>query len=1060
MSNPISKFLFSTRLMAVLFIVFAAAMAAGTFIEDAYSTTTARIYIYNTKWFEAIMLLFVINFFGNIKRYRLLKKEKWAVLLLHLSFIFIIVGAGVTRYLGDEGQVTIPEGETVDYYVSSKAYLNVMVDGMVNGEKARRSLQKDFLFSEQADNFYANNNFKWKYDMGGQDFTIEYVDFMHGVEEGFVPSEDGEEYLKLVESSNGGRHDHYLKNGTDASIHNIIFSLNKPSNGAINIRTSDSAYTLESPFAGNYMRMSDQSRGDFNSDTIQEIQFPSLFTTEAIQFAIPEKMVRGSYDIVRLPENEVTKDSEEVLVVKVTSNGESKLVKILGGKGYTNSPKTVTVGGMDFHLTFGSIRRPLPFKVKLNDFIVEKYAGSETPLSYMSKVVVEDEKPFEFDIFMNHILDYKGYRMYQASYLPDESGTVLSVNHDWWGTNITYLGYYLLYAGLLGIMFYGKTRFKDLGKKLIKIKEKRKFLAIALLVFSGLQLNAQHTDNDGHEHTNSMRVPTEKERETMIHSTTVSPEHAAKFGGLIIQDGGRMKPINTFSSELLRKLSKYDTYQDLNADQVFLSMMQNPTPWFYEPIIFIEKHNDSLHHILGVPEKVKFVSMADFFDERGSYKIQPYLEEAFRAGNPNKFQTDFINVNLKIELLDRALSGGILQIFPVPNDPNNKWISQLDYLQDRSIVQDSAYANFIGASLKYYKGTLAQAKMDGDYSNSEKILDAFEKNQRKYTNEIMPDQDKIKAELLYNKYDLFKKLFSWYLYVALFMFVFLIAQIFKDNKATKVLVNVCKTLVFVLFVLHTLNLGVRWYISGHAPWSNAYESIIYVAWATMGMGLLFARKSNWTVAATAFVTCMLLMVAHWNWMDPEIDNLRPVLNSYWLMIHVAVIVACYGPFTVGFMLGLVCMLLYIFTTKKTKAKIELVTQELTVISELTLTVGLVMLTIGNFLGGQWANESWGRYWSWDPKETWALISIMVYAFVVHMRLVPGLRGRFTFNVFSVFAYASILMTYFGVNFYLSGLHSYASGERVDLLIWEYLGGGALVLSIIAYFRYRVNFKNK
>jgi cytochrome c-type biogenesis protein CcsB len=227
-----------------------------------------------------------------------------------------------------------------------------------------------------------------------------------------------------------------------------------------------------------------------------------------------------------------------------------------------------------------------------------------------------------------------------------------------------------------------------------------------------------------------------------------------------------------------------------------------------------------------------------------------------------------------------------------------------------------------------------------------------------------------------------------------------------------------------------LGLIARWYISGHAPWSDAYESMIYVGWATMFFTLAFDRKSKLTVASGTFVAAMILMIAHWNWMDPAIANLQPVLNSYWLMIHVAVIVASYGPFTLGMVLGLVSLILILLSNKENKARMELHIKEITYINELALTVGLVMLTIGNFLGGQWANESWGRYWGWDPKETWALISIMVYAFVIHARFVPALRGKWIFNLMSIIAFYSIMMTYFGVNFYLTGKHSYASGDKV------------------------------
>jgi cytochrome c-type biogenesis protein CcsB len=236
--------------------------------------------------------------------------------------------------------------------------------------------------------------------------------------------------------------------------------------------------------------------------------------------------------------------------------------------------------------------------------------------------------------------------------------------------------------------------------------------------------------------------------------------------------------------------------------------------------------------------------------------------------------------------------------------------------------------------------------------------------------------------------------------------------------------------IVILFIAHTLGLIARWYISGHAPWGDAYESMIYVAWATMGIGLLFIKKSDLTLASTSFVTSMILMIAHWNWMDPSIANLVPVLNSYWLMIHVSVIVGSYGPFALSMILGFVSLLLIVFITSSNKEKIKNQLSELTMINELSVTVGLIMLTIGNFLGGMWANESWGRYWGWDPKETWALISILVYAFILHMRLIPKLRGKWLFNLMTILAFASIVMTYFGVNFYLVGLHSYASGDKV------------------------------
>ena len=338
------------------------------------------------------------------------------------------------------------------------------------------------------------------------------------------------------------------------------------------------------------------------------------------------------------------------------------------------------------------------------------------------------------------------------------------------------------------------------------------------------------------------------------------------------------------------------------------------------------------------------------------------------------------------------------------------------------------------------------------------MLESIKGFQLKYSRDIMPTDNKIKAEVLYNKINVFEKLFIWYFTVGMLYFLFIVFDIFSDNslvkKIMKYILLLFKSSIFILFFIHTLGLIARWFISGHAPWGDAYESMIYVAWATIGVGLLFAKKSDLTVASTAFVSSMILMIAHWNWMDPSIANLVPVLDSYWLMIHVSVIVGSYGPFTLGMILGIVSLILMIFLTNKNKEIIKLKLKELTIINELSLTVGLIMLTIGNFLGGMWANESWGRYWGWDPKETWALISILIYAFVLHMRLIPKLRGNWLFNLMSIIAFASIMMTYFGVNFYLVGLHSYASGDKVitpNFVYWSIVF--VFVLGILSKYKY-------
>ncbi|MBT3645685.1 MAG: cytochrome c biogenesis protein CcsA, partial [Cryomorphaceae bacterium] len=398
--------------------------------------------------------------------------------------------------------------------------------------------------------------------------------------------------------------------------------------------------------------------------------------------------------------------------------------------------------------------------------------------------------------------------------------------------------------------------------------------------------------------------------------------------------------------------------------------------------------------------------------------------------------------------------GKIMRIFPIPNDVNNKWVSLPEVKDVNFSGADSLYVNNV---LQLYFQTLRGSKSSGDYSQSLELLESIKGYQTKYGKDVMPSDSKISSEIIYNKADIFNRLYKWYLMFGLSLLLILILQIFNDNRFYNILIKFIKYTIYILFALNTLGLAARWYIAGHAPWSDAYESILFVAWATVIFGIIFGRKSYFTLASATFVSSIILSVAHMNWLDPSIANLQPVLDSYWLMIHVAVIVGSYGPFAIGMILGIVVLLLTILANKKNKKAFSRKLEELTIVNELSLTIGLVMLTIGNFLGGMWANESWGRYWGWDPKETWALISIIIYTAVLHLRIVPKLNNKWLFNLMSIISFAAIMMTYFGVNFYLVGLHSYASGDRVitpDFVYYSIVF--VTLLGLISYFANKKN----
>ncbi|MFT5244242.1 MAG: hypothetical protein ACI8QQ_002178, partial [Psychroserpens sp.] len=926
MQKKLANILFSTRLTGILFIVYFVSMIVGTFMDagqDTSPTPYSRHYIYNAWWFEAIQMMFVVNFVGNIFRYRLYKKAKWATLTMHLSFIFIFVGAGITRYIGFEGWMPIAEGETENTYLTREVFLTTFIDGdlVVNGQQQRRVEQERVDFSERLDNDLVLHS-----DYNGTPVIIEVKKFVKDAELDIIPGDVGDSYLKLVEAGDEGPHSHYIKEGDEDGelIHNIVFTLNSPTAGAVNITTQGNQMFIESPFEGDYMTMATKATGLLVKDSIQPLKLRSRYQMANMAIVFPKPVMQGEFGVVK--KSELLQSREDGVIVDVTANGETKTVNLLGGQYVNGRFEQVKVGGLDIAVKYGSIVKELPFSIKLNDFVAERYPGTEDNFSAFSSdvtVIKPNETPYDYKIFMNNILDEEGYRFFQSSFFPDEKGTKLSVNHDQWGTYITYFGYMLLYFGLMSILFSKGTRFADLKRMLEKVKAKKaKMLTILLFASTMVGFSQEHGPDDGHDHETKtvqehfegdghdhsakerpkvkIERPSKEEIDSVIRANITPKEHSDKFGELVIQDySGRMMPMNTFASEILRKLSERDHYEEFDANQVLLSMQESPLFWYNVPIMYLARSKgDSIRKIIGVDTDQKYVSITDFLTDDGRNKIGPYLKDAYAAEIPNGYQNQLRKAYDRMSLLFNTLDGRSIKIFPVPDDAVNTWISPTEYKEDyREKITDTLYGKFIENSLGFYIGELYNAKQSGDYELADKLLAGFKSSQAEVGSVVMLSDKKIKTEILYNKYDIFKKLYFYYVMFGLALFVLLIVQIFKSkSKVLDIIIKALGIGIFVLFIIHTGGLIVRWYISGHAPWSDAYESMIYVAWSTMFFGLAFGRKSMLTLAATAFVTAMLLVVAHMNWMDPAIGNLSPVLDSYWLMIHVAVIVASYGPF--------------------------------------------------------------------------------------------------------------------------------------------------------------------
>ena len=809
--------------------------------------------------------------------------------------------------------------------------------------------------------------------------------------------------------------DEFLTDKEQRIIKGEVFTFNNPLVGAINFSSdSDLVYCNSTHFV-NVMSM--QTREVSSFDSLQSFLFnkKTLHTINGLNLVF-KNILNNAKQIPVSTSNVMIDGAEDALIIKVIANGKERLVTLYGGKGYAGSDEVFAIDNLNFKLSYGSKYYTTPFRVKLRDFQLDRYAGSMSPSSYAAEVsILDGENEEEHRIFMNNVLQYGGFRLFQSSYDKDEKGTILSVNHDWWGTLVTYIGYFLLILGFVLVFLTKKTRYNSLTQKLKKLS-----VVILLPLFFSKPVFA--TD-------------------------VISANHIANFDALVVQDnGGRLKPVHTQTSEYLRKIYGKGKYNNQSATQVIIGMIHDPVSWSKEPIIKVS--HQKLRELLNnsdLNSKYIRVCFNDFFGENGHYLLTKDVEQAYEKlpKDRGQFDKDVIKVDERVNICFAVFSGGIFRLFPLPNDSNNTWLSYT------SVIEFSGNDSlFVANIMPMYFGGIKDGLENNNWSTADSIVSYIHKFQGRYGAEVLPEKFKIDLEITTNKLKLFSKLFLYYFILGLLLISFVIIQLFQEKRWVSIFISIFKWLVISGFITHTFGLVARWYISGHAPWSNGYESMIYIAWATILSGLIYNKRSALTLAATAVVSGLLLMVAHLNWLDPEITNLVPVLKSYWLMIHVAIITASYGFLVLGAILGLISLWLIVFTNSDNIMKLKNTLAEITIINEKTLEVGLFMLTVGTFLGGVWANESWGRYWGWDPKETWALVSILIYVFILHMRFIPALRSKFTFNMVSMFAIWTIIMTYFGVNYYLSGLHSYAAGDPMPIPTFVYYLFAFMVLSAI------------
>lgn len=1022
--KKLTAILFSMATSVILLTVFAVSIAYSTFIENSRGTEIAHKLVYNAKWFELLLLLLAINLVGNVIRYKLISRRKWSILLFHLAFVVMLLGAAITRYTSSDGVMHIREGMQSNEFSSDQTAISVEAE--VQGVKVEKVWPVQFSAN-------ASNLFSEKITIAGKQIYIENDSYVPDCAETIVPDRNGEPALSL------------LTMDQEKNVNEFILSpgeVNTNGNSSFGFENGGEASTISFVVDNGNLKFKSlehvliTSMMDGDSLIVEpEVYVPcspkTIYRTQSFIFVLKVFMPNAKR-MLNVATDGSGKTVQNAFVAKVTCGNEVNRLNVFESKDIITYSK-LAVNGVDLKLSFGKIPQKLPFSIALRKFEIERYPGSNSPSSYASEITILDpskniEKPYR--IFMNNILKYRGYRIFQSSYDSDEKGTILLVSHDYWGTLVTYIGYFLMFLGMILTLLNRNSRFRTVIRLSSELQNKRKHLnkltSIAVLVFIGL---------------NSLVVQVSAAGNTQ-------KGHFENASQLLVQDyQGRIEPLSTLSSELLRKVYKKSEYNGKSAVEVFIEMNSNPDLWKNEPIIKVG--NAGLRKQLKITGNyISFNQLFDFENE-GTYRIQELVERTYQKSQQtrNKFDKEVINLDERVNICYQIFNGDYMKIFPIQGDKNRTWASGKVPPHSTMAIGDESSS----ALLSDYYDELNLSLSSSNWSKPDEILLKIKSYQTQNSSALIPNSGKIKLEVTYNNLNIFGKLAKLYAFIGFILLIFNLINIFKSNNGINKTIKIGTYVVGFLFFVYTVGLGIRWYISGHAPWSNGYETMVFVGWATSLAGLIFVRKSPITLSVTTVLSGIVLFVASMSWMNPEITNLVPVLKSYWLIVHVAVITSSYGFLAMGALLGMLNLLLMIFRTKGNTEKIAFSTLEISYIIELALIIGLILLTIGSFIGGIWANESWGRYWGWDPKETWALVSILVYAIIVHLRNVPGLNNQFTLSSLALVGFSSVLMTFFGVNFYLSGMHSYAQGEPVPISKMVYVAiVFVLLIVVLAY----------
>jgi len=816
------KLLFGMPTVLILLVVFGVASGVATFIENDFGTESALALVYSSWWFALIQAWLGAALVYSIFKFKLLRKDKLPSLIFHASFLFILIGAGLTRYYGFEGILHIREGRMENRISSLEPFVQMRT---FVGEKSVE-VSKQHLMSLL--DIGGVNNFTLKLPMDSDTATLSYKDLIPNATTTIEQDPSGEPIVSFMVTFNNDAKDIVMRPGDVFETPELILAFSKEPQATFNaikprvyIYIENDQFYIKPTESLDWFIMSKNEKGQIEPGKNYNLESDRLYTLNDVNFIAKKIFTQGKEKVVSAPENKAQMTRPTALIADLEYKGEKKEVVIYGhGRGQQGYATQATVAGRTFHLEWGSKRYELPFNIELIDFQLERYPGSMSPSSYASEVkVIDSEEGIEipYRIYMNHVLDYRGFRFFQSSYDKDELGTILSVNQDP-GKWPTYLGYFLLAVGLFFNLLNPKSRFQKLARSANKdmITSKAKASAIALLAILFL--------------SNPLHVKASEDKDPLSQLPMLMKfdlNHANHFGTIMVQSAdGRIKPIDTVAHDVLNKVYRNDNYHGVSPNQVVLGMMSSPAHWQIQPMIKL--HHKELKKILGISEDATHATFNDFFETSGDYgyKLAKYAEIANRKkpAQRNLFDKDVLKVDERLNVCYLVYTGEIFRMIPKIGDPENTW-----YSPKVSITQFPPEEGAeIRTMLLNYFDAIAKGIEEAKWEDANKAVDQIKAYQQQYGAEVIPQTGRIKMEIAFNQLAIFDKLTPVYLLAGFGLLLFIFARLAMPGLNLKWAMRIVYAINMLAFTAHTAGLGLRWYISQHAPWSNSYESMIYI----------------------------------------------------------------------------------------------------------------------------------------------------------------------------------------------------------------------------------------